>query len=99
MTGLTRFEITHYDKFHHISAKLYHHYVKYQVLGRNQVTTTMQGQRKGVGHGGTQKAKIAHLKRFTNLILGSRVNVLNFEIIGFNVFIWIPWSPSDTKKL
>ena len=54
MTGLTRFEITHYDKFHHISAKLYHHYVKYQVLGRNQVTTTMQGQQKDVGHGGTR---------------------------------------------
>ena len=28
-----------------------------------------------------------------------RVNVINFELKGFNAPIWVPWSPSDPKKL
>ena len=28
-----------------------------------------------------------------------RVNVINFELNGFNASIWIPWSPPDPKKL
>ena len=28
-----------------------------------------------------------------------RVNVINFELNGFNASIWVPWSPSDPKKL
>ena len=27
------------------------------------------------------------------------VNVNNFELNGFNALIWVPWSPSDPKKL
>ena len=27
------------------------------------------------------------------------VNVVNFELNGFNAFIWVPWSLSDLKKL
>ena len=27
-----------------------------------------------------------------------RVNVINFELNGFNASIWVPWSPSDPKK-
>ena len=28
-----------------------------------------------------------------------RVNAINFELNGFNASIWVPWSPSDPKKL
>jgi hypothetical protein len=28
-----------------------------------------------------------------------RINVINFELDGFNASIWVPWSPSDSKKL
>ena len=27
------------------------------------------------------------------------VNVVHFELNGVNAFIWVPWSPSDPKKL
>jgi hypothetical protein len=27
------------------------------------------------------------------------VNVMNFELNVFNASIWVPWSPSDPKKL
>ena len=27
------------------------------------------------------------------------VNVINFELNGFNASIWFPWSPSEFKKL
>ena len=26
-------------------------------------------------------------------------NVINFELNGFNASIWVPWSPSDRKKI
>ena len=28
-----------------------------------------------------------------------RASVINFELNGFNASIWVPWSPSDPKKL
>ena len=36
-------------------------------------------------------------KRFTNLPWGSMSSI--FELNGFNAFIWVPWSPSDSKKV
>ena len=42
-----------------------------------------------------QRAKIA--QKVHKPPLG--VNVINVELNGFNAFIWVPWSPSDTKKL
>ena len=44
---------------------------------------------------GAQRAKIS--EKVHKPPLG--VNVINFELNGFNAFIWIPWSPSDTKML
>ena len=41
----------------------------------------------------TQRAKI--LEKVHKPPLG--VNVINFELNGFNAFTWVPWSPSDTK--
>ena len=35
-------------------------------------------------------------ERFTNL---PWVNVINFELNGFNAFLWVPWSLSESKKL
>ena len=28
-----------------------------------------------------------------------RANFINFELNGFNASIWVPWSPSDPKKM
>ena len=44
---------------------------------------------------GTQRAKIA--EKVHKPPLG--INVINFELNEFNAFIWVPWSPSDPKKL
>ena len=43
----------------------------------------------------TQRAKFAKKVHKPPL----RVNVINFELNGFNASIWVPWSPSDPKKL
>ena len=42
-----------------------------------------------------QRAKFA--KKVHNSPL--RFYVINFELYGFNASIWVPWSPSDPKKL
>ena len=42
----------------------------------------------------TQRAKFAKKVHIPPL----RVNVINFELNGFNASIWVPWSPSDPKK-
>ena len=42
---------------------------------------------------GTQRAKIA--EKVHKPPLG--VIAINFELNGFNAFIWVPWSPSDSK--
>ena len=42
----------------------------------------------------TQRTKIAekvHKPSFG-------INFINFELNGFNALIWVPWSPSYTKK-
>ena len=43
----------------------------------------------------TQRAKIAEKVHKPPLA----INIINFELKGFNAFIWVPWSPSDIKKL
>ena len=44
---------------------------------------------------GAQRAKIAEKVHKPPL----EVNDINFKINGLNAFIWVPWSPSDPKKL
>ena len=44
---------------------------------------------------GTQRAKIAKKVHKPHLA----VNVINFELNGFDASIWVPWSPSESKKL
>ena len=44
--------------------------------------------------GGAQRAKIA--EKVHKPPLG--VNVINFDLNGFNASIWVSWSPSDFKK-
>ena len=46
-------------------------------------------------HRAAQRAKFAKKVHKPPL----RVNVINFELNGFNASIWVPWSPSDPKKL
>ena len=41
----------------------------------------------------TQRAKFA--QKVHKPPLG--VNVINFELNGFNVFLWVPWSLSESK--
>ena len=43
---------------------------------------------------GAQRAEIAEKVHKPTLA----VNVINFELIGFNSSIWVLWSPSDSKK-
>ena len=46
---------------------------------------------------GTQRAKFAKKVHKPSL----RVNVISFELNGFNAIhigVWVPWSPSDSKK-
>ena len=43
---------------------------------------------------GTRRAKFA--KKVHKPPLG--VNVIDFELNGFNASIWVPWSSSDLKK-
>ena len=47
------------------------------------------------GGGATKTAKFAKKAHKPPL----SVNVLNFELNGFNASIWVPWSPSDPQKL
>ena len=42
---------------------------------------------------GAQRAKFA--RKVHKPPLG--VNVINFELNGFNVFLWVPWSLSESK--
>ena len=42
-----------------------------------------------------QRAKIAEKVHKPPLA----VSVINFELNGFNASIWVPWSPSESKKL
>ena len=44
---------------------------------------------------GTKRAKFAKKVHKPPL----RTNVINFILNGFNASIWVPWSPSDPKKL
>ena len=44
---------------------------------------------------GTQRAKIAKKVHKPHLA----VNVINFELNGFDASIWVPWSPSESEKL
>ena len=44
---------------------------------------------------GAQRAKFAKKVHKPPL----RVNFIDFELNGFNASIWVPWSPSDPKKL
>jgi hypothetical protein len=44
---------------------------------------------------GAHRAKIAKKVHKPPL----RVNVINFELNGFDASIWVPWSPSNPKKL
>ena len=47
------------------------------------------------GPHGTQRAE--NVKKVHKPPLG--VNVINFELNGFNASMWVPWSPLDPKKL
>ena len=50
-------------------------------------------QKKKIGGSGTQRAKFA--RKVHKPPFG--VNVINFELNGFNVFLWVPWSLSEFK--
>ena len=56
-----------------------------------------QACRKQGGRGADtpQRAKFAQKVHKPPL----EVNVINFELNECNAFIWVPWSPSDPKKL
>ena len=47
------------------------------------------------GYDGAQRTKIA--EKVHKPPLG--INVINFELNVYNASIWVPWNPSDTKKL
>ena len=47
----------------------------------------------GTDRSATQRAKFA--RKVHKPPLG--VNVINFELNGFNVFLWVPWSLSESK--
>ena len=50
---------------------------------------------KYVSMGGAQRAKFT--KKVDKPTLG--VNVIDFELNGFNAFIWVPWSTSGHPKM
>ena len=49
---------------------------------------------QGLQHG-AQRAEINEKVHKSPL----EINVIDFELNGFNAYIWVPWSSSDTKKL
>ena len=65
------------------------------IRGFNQIEPSILPRAAGTGGAAPQRAKIAEKVHKPPLC----VNVINFELNGFNAFIWVPWSPSDTKKL
>ena len=46
-------------------------------------------------------ARAAQRAKFTKKVHkpSLRINVIDFELDGFSASIWVPWSPSDPKKL
>ena len=49
----------------------------------------------GFSRRAAQRAKIAEKVHKPPLV----VNVINFELNGFNASLWVPWSPSESKKV
>ena len=67
---------------------------KARFLAKNQYTQRKPLYFENTGSA-TQRAKIP--EKVHKPPLG--VNIIKFELNGFNAFIWVPWGPLDTKKL